>query len=74
MKRIVFLSAALLFVSMTLTSCFKTRTCECRSASHPELNENVSVGPGSKSKAVSDCENQQFSYVSSYPDYTCSLK
>ena len=74
MKRIILLSAAMLFVLFSLNSCMKTRICECRSASHPELNENVTVGPGSKSKAVSDCENQEFSYVSSYPDYSCELK
>jgi hypothetical protein len=73
MKRIILLSAAMLFFALTLTSCFKTRVCECRSAI-PGGNQNYDVGPGSKSKAKSDCENYEFNGKGSYPDLTCSLQ
>jgi hypothetical protein len=74
MKRIAFLFVAMFFLALSLTSCMKTRICECRSALHPDLNENITVGPGSKSKAVAECENAQFNYQSQYPEYTCTLQ
>jgi hypothetical protein len=75
MKRITFLSFALIFAAFSLTSCLKTRTCECRSAINPTANYNYSVGPESTSKAKADCENYQFDgRTSSAPDYTCELQ
>jgi len=74
MKRATFLVVAMLFLAVTLTSCFKTRICECRSAAHPDLDKNVTVGPGNKTNAKADCENEQFNYQSQYPDYTCTLQ
>jgi hypothetical protein len=73
MKRIILLSAAMLFLAFTLTSCFKTRVCECRSAI-PGGNQNYDVGPGSKKNAEADCENYQFDGRTSYPDLTCELQ
>ncbi len=74
MKKVAYLIIGALFLAVTLTSCLKTRTCECRSAAYPSMNQNYSVGPGSKANAVSDCENYQFDEISSYPDYTCTLQ
>jgi hypothetical protein len=73
MKRIALIFTTALFVMVTMTSCLKTRTCECRSVSNPGLNQNYSVGPGSLKKAKADCENYQFDYSSTL-DYTCSLQ
>ncbi len=75
MKRIAFLFVALFFVALTLTSCLKTRVCECRSAINPYANQNYTVGPGSSSSAKAECENYQFDgRTTSSPDYTCELQ
>jgi hypothetical protein len=75
MKRIAFLFVTLLFVALTLTSCMKSRVCECRSSINPFADQNYSVGPGSKSSAEADCENYQFNgRTTSAPDYTCTLQ
>jgi hypothetical protein len=73
MKRNILLSAAMLFLALTLTSCFKTRVCECRSAI-PGGSQNYDVGPGSLKNAKADCENYQFNGRSSYADLTCELQ
>lgn len=75
MKRIVYLFVAMLFVTLTFTSCLKSRVCECRSAINPAANQNYTVGPGSKSSAQADCENYEFNGITtSTPDYSCTLK
>ncbi len=74
MKKLSYLIIGGLFLSITLTSCMKTRICECRSSASPSMDQNYSVGPGSKSNATSDCENYQFDGRTSTPDYTCTLQ
>jgi hypothetical protein len=75
MKRIAFLFVALFFTALTLTSCLKTRVCECRSSINPFADQNYSIGPGSKSSAQAECENYQFDgRTTSSPDYTCTLQ
>jgi hypothetical protein len=71
MKRTIFLLAALLFITASMTSCLKTRTCECRSASNPSSNYNYTVGPSSLKKAKAECENYEFD--SGITDYSCDL-
>jgi hypothetical protein len=74
MKRIAFLLVAMFFAAITMTSCLKSRICECRSASNPNADENFTTAMGSKSKATAECENHQFDGRTSTPDYTCTLK
>jgi hypothetical protein len=74
MKRITFLFIGALFLSIALSSCMKTRICECRSILTPSENENFTTALGSKSKAKSECENYQFSGRNYTPDYTCTLQ
>ncbi|MEI6124421.1 MAG: hypothetical protein WCQ95_12425 [Bacteroidota bacterium] len=74
MKKLAYVVIGALFLTVTLTSCMKTRTCECRSALYPTMNYNYTVGPGSLSKATTECENYQFDNIVNYPDYTCKIQ
>ncbi len=74
MKKLAYLLVGALFLSITLSSCMKTRICECRSAATPSMDQNYTTAMGSKAKAQSECENYQFDGRSSTPDYTCTLQ
>jgi hypothetical protein len=75
MKRITCLFVAMLFLTLTLISCVKSRVCECKSAINPSSNYNYTISPKSKSLAQADCENYQTDgRTSSTPDYSCELK
>jgi hypothetical protein len=74
MKRIALLITGTLFLSIALSSCMKSRVCECRSLSNSLVDENFTTAMGSKTKAKAECENHQFDGRVSNPDYTCTLQ
>jgi len=74
MKKTYLLIVAIIFISLWLTGCSQTWVCECKSASNPSLNNNITYTIDSKKEAKANCENVQTGNRVGTPDYTCFLK